>query len=207
MLRGEPIAEADSEFLLHWAHRDQDVDSMIAALGAAAARLLLDGEAASARQPLGELIEVNWAEAIISGARLLPVVTRLAITLGEVETAARFGDGLTTSQPAREAALATRDAAVLEARRKLVEAAAGYTAALGTWRQLGIVVETAFAHLGLGRTLLGLSRLDEAAVSLGAARSIFADLQAAPAIAEIDNLLSQVGARGVRAGVSKRGKP
>ena len=48
---------------------------------------------------------------------------------------------------------------------------------------------TAFAKLGLGRTLLGLSRLDEGAESLAAARSIFADLQAAPAIAEIENLL------------------
>ena len=52
-----------------------------------------------------------------------------------------------------------------------------------------MVVETAFAQLGLGRTLLALSRMDEAAEALAAARSILADLQAASAIAEIDNLL------------------
>ena len=193
-LRGEPAAEADSEFLLDWARRDQDADAMIGGLGAvAAARLLIDGDAGSARQLLDELIEVNWAEANICGARLLPVVTRLAITIGEIESAARFGDGLTTLQPARRAALATRDAALQEARSDRESAAAGYTAALATWQQLGMVVETAFAQLGLGRTLLGLRRMEEAADLLAAARSTFADLQAAPAIAEIDNLLSQPG--------------
>jgi hypothetical protein len=40
--------------------------------------------------------------------------------------------------------------------------------ALATWQQLGMVVETAFAQLGLGRTLLGLDRMDEAVGGIAA---------------------------------------
>jgi hypothetical protein len=58
----------------------------------------------------------------------------------------------------------------------------------------GVVPEQAFALLGQGRCLLGLSRPNEAAPILQHARKIFERLQAAPALAETDALLAQATA-------------
>ena len=75
-LRGEPAAEADTAFLLDWARRDGDADALVGGLGAVAAARMLVDEAATARTLIEELVDVNWAEANITRARLLPIVTR-----------------------------------------------------------------------------------------------------------------------------------
>ena len=167
---------------------------MVGGLGAvAAARTLVDGEGASARALIDELVEVNWTEANITRARLLPIVARVAVRAGDTEAAQRLGGGMTTDVPSSRAALLTRDATVLEAIERHEEAASTYAAALVAWEALGMRPEIAFARLGRGRTLRSLGRRDEAADDLAQARSIFEDLSAAPAIAEIDRLLSESG--------------
>lgn len=109
-------------------------------------------------------------------------------------------------RPRRYRRSAARRCGCARARGNLEGAAAGYASALATWQQLSMVVETGFAQLGLGRTLVGLDRMEKAAESLAAARSIFTDLQAAPAIAEIDNLLSQRGSqRGRKSWIGEAG--
>jgi len=63
---------------------------------------------------------------------------------------------------------------------------------LNRWERFGVVPEQAFALLGQGRCLLGLSR-PEAASVLHHAREIFERLGATPALAETDALLEQTG--------------
>jgi flagellin-specific chaperone FliS len=57
-----------------------------------------------------------------------------------------------------------------------------------------MIVEHAFAVLGRGRCLLQFSRPAEATASLERARQIFAELRAAPALAETEALLDQATA-------------
>ncbi len=191
-LRGEPTDPAERVVALELLRESGDPDYVGAGLGALALANVVEGDSGSARALLEEAAGIDWANTPACGARLVPIMARTALKIGDVALAARLGNGLRTSQPARQAAIATRDAAVLEARGELADAAAGYAAALATWQHLGMVVETAFARLGLGRTLLGLGQNGEAVESLRAARSIFSGLQAAPSLAEIDDLLEGV---------------
>ena len=91
---------------------------------------------------------------------------------------------------ARHALLAA-EATIAEARGALQVAAETYAEGADRWERFGIVPEQAFALLGQGRCLIGLSRPTEAAPVLQHAREIFARLQAAPAIAETDAFLQQ----------------
>ena len=78
--------------------------------------------------------------------------------------------------------------------RGLQAAADAYADAAERWERFGVVPEQAFALLGQGRCLVGLSRPTEAAPVLQQAREIFERLQAAPALAETDALLQQATA-------------
>jgi hypothetical protein len=62
------------------------------------------------------------------------------------------------------------------------------------WQAFGVVPEQAFALLGQGRTLTQLDRTNEATAVLQQAREIFTQLKAAPALAEVDQLLGQATA-------------
>ena len=84
-------AEADTAFLLDWARRDGDADALVGGLGAVAAARMLVDEAATARTLIEELVDVNWAEANITRARLLPIVTGVAVRAGATEAAQRLG--------------------------------------------------------------------------------------------------------------------
>ena len=96
--------------------------------------------------------------------------------------------------PYAEHALVAANAALTEARGDLQAAADAYADAADRWERFGVVPEQAFALLGQGRCLLGLSRPTEAAPVLQHAREIFERLQAAPALAETDALLQQATA-------------
>ena len=61
------------------------------------------------------------------------------------------------------------------------------------WEAFGNPYEQAHALLGLGRCLLALRRPDDAATPLQQARTLFASLSAAPALAEVDALMEEVG--------------
>lgn len=73
----------------------------------------------------------------------------------------------------------------------LQAAADTYAGAADRWERFGIVPEHAFALLGQGRCLVGLSRPTDASPVLQHAREIFERLGAAPALAETDALLQQ----------------
>ena len=76
----------------------------------------------------------------------------------------------------------------------LEAAAAGYADAAERWQAFGVIAEQAFALLGEGRCLIRFGRTTEASRVLRQAREIFQKLQAAPAVAETDELLQQATA-------------
>jgi tetratricopeptide (TPR) repeat protein len=85
-------------------------------------------------------------------------------------------------------------AALAEARGDHQAAVEGYAQAAERWEQFGVVPEHAFALLGQGRCLIALGQPTEATHVLQQAREIFAALEAAPALAEADTLISQAAA-------------
>ena len=121
-------------------------------------------------------------------------MVRTALGIGEPELAERLVSGLEPRYPYAEHALVAANAALTEARGDLQAAADAYADAADRWERFGVVPEQAFALLGQGRCLLGLSRPTEAAPVLRHAREIFERLQAAPALAETDALLQQATA-------------
>ncbi len=103
-------------------------------------------------------------------------------------------DGVQPLTPYNEHALAAVNAALAENQGDLQAAADGYADAAHRWQAFGVVPEQAFALLGQGRTLTALGRTNEATPVLRQAREIFQTLQAAPALAETDQLLQQATA-------------
>jgi tetratricopeptide (TPR) repeat protein len=91
-------------------------------------------------------------------------------------------------------ALVAVNAVLSENQGDLEAAAAGYADAAQRWQAFGAVPEQAFALLGQGRCLTRLGRTSEATPVLQQAREIFTRLQAAPALAETDQLLRQATA-------------
>ena len=69
------------------------------------------------------------------------------------------------------------------------EALAGYKQAIALWRAHGFQLELGLTRIGAARCLLDLDRRDEAADALAGARDVLRPLRAAPALAEIDDLL------------------
>ena len=125
---------------------------------------------------------------------LLPSTVRSALRMDELQLAERLVNGLEPRYPYAEHALVAANAALTEARGDLSSAAGAYADAADRWERFGVVPEQAFALLGQGRCLIGLSRATEAAPMLQRAREIFERLEAAPALAETDALLQQATA-------------
>ena len=121
----------------------------------------------------------------------LPSMVRTAIGLGDAALAKRLASGFEPPYPLAEHALVAANAALSEARGDLQSAADAYADAAVRWERFGMVPEHAFALLGQGRCLVGLSRPTEAVPILQHAREIFERLQAAPALSETDTLLEQ----------------
>jgi len=121
---------------------------------------------------------------------LLPAMVRTALGIGNADLAERLVSGVELRSLYAEHALVAANAALTEARGDLQSAAAAYADAADRWERFGVVPEQAFALLGHGRCLLGLSRPTEAAPVLQHAREIFERLGATPALAETDALLA-----------------
>jgi len=121
-----------------------------------------------------------------------PTLVRMELAVGEVDLAARTAASFTARNPASEHVRVTCRALVAEARGENETAAAGFADAAARWHDFGMPYEEAQALLGQGRCLVVIGRAAEAAAPLGAARDIFAQLGAKPALAETDALLQQV---------------
>ena len=111
---------------------------------------------------------------------LLPSLVRTALGIDEIALADRLVAGLHPPYPYAGHALVAANAALAEASGKLEVAADAYADAADRWQRFGVVPEQAFAFLGQGRCLLGLSRPTEAEPLLQHARVIFERLEAVP---------------------------
>jgi hypothetical protein len=126
-------------------------------------------------------------------AKLLPLMVRTALAIGDPGLAGRMVDGFEPRHPYGEHALVATTAMLAEARGDPATALAAYADAAGRWERLGVVPERAFALMGQGRCLVTLGRAVEARRPLAEARTIFERLGAAPALAEMDMLLAATG--------------
>jgi tetratricopeptide (TPR) repeat protein len=162
----------------------------VGALGCAASARLALGQPAAAIALLSELESVPGARADAGYFVSLPMMVRTAVVAGDPELAERLVTGFERPCPYAEHALVAANAALTEARGDLRAAADAYADAADRWDRFAVVPERAFALLGQGRCLLGLSRHTEAAAVLQHARDIFELLGAAPALAETNVLLA-----------------
>jgi class 3 adenylate cyclase/tetratricopeptide (TPR) repeat protein len=189
-LRGQGGQMAVLEWLESAARRSEDPHLVVCSLGSSAlARAVLGQDEATAAL-LTEIEGYPRARETGYYPALLPAMVRTALGIGEPALAERLMSGVEPRTPYAERALVAANASLSEARGDLRAAADAYTDVADRWERFGVVPEQAFALLGQGRCLLGLSRPTEAAPILKHAREIFTRLQAAPALAETDVLLA-----------------
>ncbi|MFZ0323858.1 MAG: adenylate/guanylate cyclase domain-containing protein [Actinomycetes bacterium] len=124
----------------------------------------------------------------------LPGMVRTALAIGRVELAEQLLTGVEPHHPYTQHALAAANAAIAEHRGDHQAAATSYADAAQRWEHFGVIPEHAYALLGQGRCLLALGRGAEATPALRQARTIFEQLQAAPALTETDTLIDQATA-------------
>jgi class 3 adenylate cyclase/tetratricopeptide (TPR) repeat protein len=165
-------------------------DEVIIGLGSAALARAWLGQDEATASLLVRIEMTPGTRETLNYATYLPSLVRAALGIADVVLAERLVSGLEPRYPYTEHALIAANAALTEAHGDLEAAAEGYADAADRWERFGVVPEQAFALLGQGRCLLGLSRPTEAAPVLQHAREIFERLQAAPALAETDALLA-----------------
>jgi class 3 adenylate cyclase/tetratricopeptide (TPR) repeat protein len=166
----------------------------VGSLGCAASARAALGQSEAALALLAELESFPGARADASYFVSLPMMVRTALGAGDAELAERLVTGFERPCPYAEHALIAANAALAEAREDWQEAAEAYADAADRWEGFGVVPEQAFALLGQGRCLIGLSQPTEARPVLEHAREIFTRLQATPALIETDELLQQATA-------------
>ena len=123
-----------------------------------------------------------------------PASMRIALAIGDRQLFERVAEHAEPRSPEEEHMVVASKAALAEAHGDLDAAVAGYADAAQRWQAFGVVAEQAFALLGQGRCLVQLGRTSEARPVLQQGREIFQRLQAAPALAEIDEFLQQATA-------------
>jgi tetratricopeptide (TPR) repeat protein len=194
-LRGQAMQAADVLARLESSSRELgSVEDIVQGLGSAA---LVRAELEQDEAVAALLVEVEACP----GARedlyyppLLPAMVRAALRIGELELAERLVADYEPRTPYAEHAFVAANASLAEAGGDLQAAADAYAEAADRWDRFGVVPEQAFALLGQGRCLLGLSRPTEAAPVLQHASEIFERLRAVPSLAETDALLQRTTA-------------
>jgi class 3 adenylate cyclase/tetratricopeptide (TPR) repeat protein len=194
-IRGQAPQVAETLDWLEATSRDTGiVDYTLPNLSAAASARAALGQHDHAASLLAEIETTPGRRESADYAPSLPRAVRTALTIGNPELAERLAAGVEPRTPYDEHALAAVNAALAEANGDLAAAAEGYADAAKRWQAFGVVPEQAFALLGQGRCLVQLGRTSEATPVLQQAREIFIRLQAAPALAETDQLLQQATA-------------
>ena len=195
-MRGEARPVIDSlDWLESNARTSKDPTSVVIGLGASAMARAAVGQDELAAVLLAEVVEFPGARAMIYYESYLPGMVRAALAMRASGLAERLVAALEPHYPHAEHALVAANAAVSEAHDELQAAADSYGDVADRWERLGVVPEQAFALLGQGRCLVGLSHSTDAAPILQQARETFAKLKAGPALAETEALLHRATAR------------
>ena len=191
-LRGQAAQVAETLDWLETTTREPGwAELMVIGLGSAA---LVRAALEQPGRAVALLIEIDTTPGARGNAvyaALLPTMVRTALAVGEPELAERLVARVEPRTPYHEHALAAAKAALAEAHGDDEAAAHSYADAADHWLSFGVVPERAFALLGQGRCLKALDHPAEAALALQAARTIFANLRAAPSLAETETLLRQ----------------
>jgi tetratricopeptide (TPR) repeat protein len=189
-LRGQAAQAAGS---LNWmesrSRGTRSAELSVIGLGSSALARLGIGQDDRAAVLLAEVEVTAGARETQYYAVFLPAMVRIALSLGDQELAERLVSGLEPRYPYAEHVLVAANASLTEAHGDLQAAVDAYADAATRWERFGVVPEQAFALLGQGRSLVALGRATEARPILARARGIFARLEAAPALAEVDALL------------------
>jgi tetratricopeptide (TPR) repeat protein len=165
-------------------------DFIVIGLGASALVRAGTGDGPAAAALLNEIERSPGVRRNQYYSQFLPALVRTALSVGEPELADRLTTGVDRHPYFRHAVVAAT-AALQEAGGDFRVAAPTYADAVERWERFGVVPERAFALLGEGRCLVELNRSAEASSVLRAARAIFDELGAAPALAETDALLQK----------------
>lgn len=179
------------EWLEATARETQDPQMVVSGLGSAALVRAGLGQGETTAALLTEFESYPGVRDNQNYPMLLPAMVRTALQIGEPALAERLAGGYEPRYPYAEHALVAANAALAEARGDLKAAADAYADAADRWVRFGVFHEQAFAFLGQGRCLLGLSQPTESSPVLQHAREIFERLAATPALAETDALLQQ----------------
>jgi tetratricopeptide (TPR) repeat protein len=192
-LRGQADQIASDLAWLESIAREQgSAEDVVIGLGSAALARASLGEDDAAAVLLEEVDATPGARVTQYYPALLPAMVRTAISLGQLELADRFVDGVEARYPYTQHALLAASAAVTEAGGDSSQAATSYADAARRWEQFGVVTERGFALLGQGRCLVAEGQATGAARALKEARKIFSAMDAAPAVARTDAILSGV---------------
>ena len=191
-LRGHPELAASWLSWLQTISREiGDPLTLMTGLGAAALAQSALGHSDAAAALLTEVDATAGIREVQYYPAWLPSMVRTALAVDEPTLAQRLMDGVEPRHPYTEHALAAANAALTEHRGDLQAAGVAYADAAHRWEGFGVVPEHAFALLGSGRCLLAMGRDAQARPVLTQARALLEHLQAAPALAEIDNLLGE----------------
>jgi class 3 adenylate cyclase/tetratricopeptide (TPR) repeat protein len=191
-LRGQAAQAAGS---LDWLESSaRGVGSEILVIGLCSAAFAHAGlsQDKSAASLLAEVAATPGARGVVVYAAYLPAMVRTALGIGDRSLAERLVTDVQPRYRYAEHSLVAANAALTESHEDLEVAAEGYADAADRWERFGVVPEQAFALLGQGRCLVGLSRPAEAAPVLQHAREIFERLRATPGLAETEALLAAV---------------
>jgi hypothetical protein len=190
-LRGHAAQVASSLDWLESSTRRMGSEIAIMGLGSAAFARAGLGQGDSAVALLTEVEAASGAREVVVYGAYLPAMVRTALGIGDSDLADRLVSGFKPRYPLAAHALVEANAALTEDQGDLQAAADAYADAADRWEGFGVVPEQGFALLGQGRCLLGLAQPKEAVPLVRHAREIFERLQAAPALAETDELLQR----------------
>ena len=180
-LRGEP--RAAEEHYRRAAESGWDPQPGLALLRAA------EGDSAAAQSMIRRTV-AGADEA--TRRRLLPALVDIEIAAGDVAAARRGADELSALNRSTSRPMLAASAAFAEARVLLAQEAPGALEAVAkahaVWSELDAPYEMARCRALRGRILRALDESDAAIAELEAARSVFAELGARSALAELDLL-------------------
>ena len=128
----------------------------------------------------------------MDAALQLPWWARALIALGEPALAAQLTATVSTRHPLGQHSHTAVAAMLAERRGYLTTALSGYLDAAERWHDFTMHVEEAYALLGQGRCLMALDRTDDAAPMLSRARDMFTNMDARPALTEIETLFASI---------------
>jgi hypothetical protein len=195
ILRGQPARAAGwLDWLVTTTRDSGDPASIVLGFAAAAAGHAALGRLEPAAALLAEVDITPGTRATYYYAPWLPTMVRTAVDIDRVDLAEQPLTGVEPRHPYAQHALAAANAVIAEHHGHHHTAATAYADAAQRWEQFGVVPEQAHALLGQARCLIALGHTTEATPALRQARTVFEQLQAAPALAEIDALLGPASA-------------